>query len=157
MSHVPARLTDYLDASGVAYDVMRHMPEPCAHDTAVSTHTPDRQFAKTVFVRIDGAPAMAVLPADHLLSERRLRQSLGAHSVELMEESEMEELCPDCEVGAAPPVGHLYGIPLYLSPALEKEERVVFNAGTHEHVVRMRYADFAKLAQPRIAHMTRNE
>ena len=157
MTHVPSRVTDYLDSNGIAYDVLLHRRDLHARDAARDTHTPEGAFAKTLLVAVNGTPAMAVLPASHTLSERRLRQSLQASSVELLEEHDIQRLCPDCELGAAPPLGGLYGLPVYVSPALGKDASIVFNAGTHEHVLRMRYADFAALVQPRTAHMARRE
>ena len=157
MPHIPAGITDFLDQNAVAYDVLHHRPDIRARDAARDTHTPDREFAKTVFVRIAGCASMAVLPASHSLSLHRIRSALGTQAVELLEEQEIAPLCPDCELGAAPPLGNLYGIPVYVSPALQELEHIAFSAGTHEHVIRMRYADYERLVQPHVVHMARHE
>jgi Ala-tRNA(Pro) deacylase len=157
MPHIPARLTDFLDQNAVPYHIVRHAPDVHARDAARDSHIPDRQFAKTLFVRIDGRDAMAVLPASHSLSTHRLRSALRVPSVELMEEQETAALCPDCDLGAAPPFGNLYGIPVYVSPALREHEHIAFCAGTHEHVIQMRYEDYERLVQPRVVHMARHE
>ena len=101
--------------------------------------------------------AVAVLPASHFVAESRLAKSLGAEKVRLATEFEMEDLCPDCEVGAAPPFGNLYGLPTYACPVLARDERITFNAGSHRDAVRMSWSDYERLAQPRVVSLSRHE
>ena len=157
MNEIPARVRKLLDESGVDYETIHHERDYRARDTANDTHTPPREFAKTVFVCVDGEYAIAVLPATHYVSEHLLQESLGAEHVRLASESQFEELCPDSEVGAAAPFGHLYGLPVYVSPALAQDETITFNAGTHQEAIRLAYADFERLAAPRVVHMARHE
>jgi Ala-tRNA(Pro) deacylase len=157
MSEILQRLHDLLDESGVNYEVIHHHPDYRADKTAEDTHTPASEFAKTVFLWIDGSYALAVLPATHTVSERKLARSLGAEEIRLASEWEMVDLCPDVEVGAAPPFGNLYDLPVYVSPLLTRDERITFNAGTHEDAVRMSYADFHRLVQPHVVPMSRHE
>lgn len=151
------RLRLLLDEHAVEYQTLHHRDDFRALTTADDTHTPPREFAKTVFVWIDGSYAMVVLPATHFVAESKLARSLGAEKVRLASESEMRDLCPDCELGAAPPFGGLYGLPVYASPVLASDEQVTFNAGTHRDAVRMSWADFERLARPRITSLSRHE
>ena len=147
---IPNRVQQLLDESGIEYEIIHHHDDYRARATAEDTHTPPREFAKAVFLWIDGSYAVAALPATHFVAEARLARSLGADKVRLASEFEMQDLCPECEVGAAPPIGALWDLPTYASPVLARDERVTFNAGTHRDAVRMRYADFERLAQPRV-------
>ncbi|MEN8184077.1 MAG: YbaK/EbsC family protein [Myxococcota bacterium] len=151
------RLQVLLDESGVEYEIIHHQDDFRAVTTAEDTHTPAREFAKAVFLWIDGSYAMATLPATHFVAESKLARSLGAENVRLAFESEMQDLCPDCEVGAAPPFGTLYGLPVYASPVLARDDHVTFNAGTHRDAVRMAYKDFERLVKPRILPLSRHE
>lgn len=157
MSGIPVRLLDYLDGQRVSYDTLHHREDVRARDTAADTGTPEQEFAKTVFVQVDGEYAMAVLPASHFVSPKKLQEHLPAREVRLASESQFADLCPDCEVGAAPPFGNLYGLRVYVSPALAKDEQITFNAGTHEDAIRMTYVDFEKLVQPHVVPMARHE
>ena len=154
---IDPRLQTLLDESGVDYEVIHHRDDFRARTTAEDTHTPPREFAKTVFVWVDGSYAIVVLPATHFVAESKLARSLGADKVRLASEYEMQDLCPDCEVGAAPPFGRLYELPLYASPVLTRDEHVTFNAGTHRDAVRMTYADYERLADPVIVPLSRHE
>ncbi|MCJ7730323.1 MAG: hypothetical protein MUO27_10670, partial [Sedimentisphaerales bacterium] len=71
-------------------------------------------------------------------------------SVELAEEEEIGKLCGDCELGAEPPFGNLYDMPTIMDKALEADDHIVFQAGSHDKAIRMRMADYCKLVKPRV-------
>jgi Ala-tRNA(Pro) deacylase len=149
MSGIATRLRELLDANGASYEKIHHPRDFRALETAADTHTRPDEFAKTVFVCIDGRFAMAVLPANHSVALSRLASAIGGVDSRLATEDEVRELCPDCEIGAAPPFGNLYGLEVYVSPRLAEDELITFNAGSHEEALRLRYADFERLAKPR--------
>jgi Ala-tRNA(Pro) deacylase len=154
---MPERVRALLDENGVKYEVIHHRKDFTARDTALDTHTPPAEFAKTVFVCIDREFAVAVLPANDMLSETKLNLALEASGVELATEDEIRGLCPDSELGAAPPFGNLYGLPVYVSPALEADEHITFNAGTHEDAIRIAYTDFKRIVEPQVVPLARHD
>jgi len=141
-------LTDLLDQQHVRYDVIPHSPAYTAQEVAASTHMPGREVAKTVIIKIDGRLAMAVLPATDHVHPETLRKALGARDVSLANEDEFDTRFPDCETGAMPPFGNLYGLEVYVSPHLAEDEQICFNAGRHDEVIRMPYRDFERIAHP---------
>ena len=149
-SRVNPRLKSLLDARTVAYQAMSHPRDFTAQETAADTHTAGKEFAKTVVLLVDGRCVMAVLPAHHKVEFKRVREELDAHSVRLAQEDEIRVLFPDCEVGAEPPFGNLYNMPVCMSSAIPGDGFITFNAGTHEDVIRMGYGDYVALVQPRI-------
>jgi Ala-tRNA(Pro) deacylase len=152
-----ARLQKLLDASGVDYEIIHHRVDFRARTTAAHTNTPAEEFAKTVVLWIDGGYALAVLPATQYVAPSRLARAIGADHVRLASEFEMKVLLPDCEVGAVPPFGGLFELPTYASGLLAEDERITFNAGTHRDAVRMAWADYKRLAQARIEHLSHHE
>jgi len=157
MPPIDPRLQKLLDEAGVEYEIIHHRQDFRARATARDTRTPPQEFAKTVVLRIDGGYGLAVLPATHDVAPSCIARELGADEVELASEAQMRELMPECEVGAAPPFGTFYGLPLYASPLLARDERITFNAGTHRDAVRMAWADYQRLAKPRIVHLSHHE
>ncbi len=153
----PSRLQQLLDAAGVDYTQIHHRRDFHAAKTALDTFTPQEEFAKTVFVWVDGEPAMAVLPANKHLAPSKLRRAIGAKQVRVATEVDLKTLCADCEPGAAPPFGVLYDLPVYASLALEADEEITFNGGTHDAAIRMRFADWKKLANPRLVRLAKHE
>jgi Ala-tRNA(Pro) deacylase len=145
------KLAEYLDSQGVEYTVIEHdEPVYTAQEIAASTHIPGKALAKTVMVKIDGSLAMAVLPASHRVNFNRLKEWAGAGKVELASEQEFRNKFPDCQVGAMPPFGNLYGIKVYAAQNLADEIEIAFCAGSHTELVRMKFEDFKRLAQPEI-------
>lgn len=142
------KLKEFLNSRGVRYVGIAHSPAFTAAEVAASAHIAGRDFAKTVIVKIAGAMAMVVLPANRRIALADLRELLGTHDVELATEAEFRGRFPDCELGAMPPFGNLYGLTVYVAQSLAEEESIAFNAGTHREVVRMRYEDFAAVVQP---------
>jgi Ala-tRNA(Pro) deacylase len=108
-------------------------------------------MAKTVVVRVDGRMAMAVLPASRHVSFHELREITGSNDVHLAGEMELRTLFPGCELGAMPPLGNLYGLDVWVDPILARDERIAFNDGSHTELIRMKYADFARLVCPKVA------
>lgn len=144
------RLKAYLEEHGVNYVGIRHSPAYSATEVAASAHVAAPHFAKTVVVRVDGAPAMLVLPANRRLLLPELRELLEREDVRLATESDLRALFPDCELGAMPPFGNLYGMPVHVFVALAHQARIAFNAGTHTEIIEMAYEDFDRLVRPRI-------
>jgi len=79
-----------------------------------------------------------------------LRQALGARQLRLAMELEFRGLFPDSKLGAEPPFGNLYGVPVYVEESLTRVPYIVFNAGTHQDTIRLRYEDFDRLVQPTV-------
>ena len=145
-----ARLKSYLDDNKVHYTMMSHSPAYTAQAAAATLHVPGKELVKSVVVAAGGQPALAVLPASFHVNLKKLSELAGS-SVRLASEQEFISLFPDCELGAMPPFGQLYKLPVFADRSLEADEEIVFNAGTHRDAIRMKYADFKKLATPKVA------
>ena len=126
-----------LDTSGVNYKRIEHPVSFTALETAASAKLPGREVAKTVIVRLDNDLVMAVVPASHMVDLHRLRMLVGAKHAVLVEEPEFERRFPDCEPGAEPPFGNLYGMKVYSCESLADDPEIAFNAGTHRDLVKM--------------------
>ncbi|MDQ7858214.1 MAG: YbaK/EbsC family protein [Armatimonadota bacterium] len=145
------RLEAYLREHGVRYEVTPHAEAYTAQEVAAAEHVSGRQFAKVVIAEVDGTTVMLVLPAALRVDLLRVRAALGARSARLAREEEFAPRFPDCEPGAMPPFGHLYGVPVYMDRSLAGQARLVFNACSHRETITMAGADYERLARPTIA------
>jgi Ala-tRNA(Pro) deacylase len=143
------KLKAFLDDAGVKYVVTSHAPAYTAQEVAASAHISGKEVAKTVMVKLDGKMAMAVLPASYVIDFARLKGIAGASKADLASEEEFRSLFPECEVGAMPPFGNLYDMPVYVDRGLAEDEEISFNAGSHKELFRMAYRDFEKLVGPK--------
>ncbi|MCK4294204.1 MAG: YbaK/EbsC family protein [Planctomycetes bacterium] len=144
------RVIDFLDESGVKYEVTEHEPAFTAQQMAAAEHEPGRYVAKPVVVKADGEYVMCVLAAPCKIDLRALKSQLGAKSVKLAEENDIGKIFDDCDLGAAPPFGNLYDLPTIIDKALEEDDHITFQAGTHEKAVRMSMADYRRLVEPKV-------
>jgi Ala-tRNA(Pro) deacylase len=144
------RLTEYLDVHKVEYETIRHAPAFTAQGVAHTAHISGREIAKSVVLTIDGRMALAVLPASERVDLSALRYATDATHVELADEQTFKDRFPGCEVGAMPPFGNLYGMDVFVSESLTRDEMIAFNAGSHTELLRMKYEDFARLVRPRV-------
>jgi Ala-tRNA(Pro) deacylase len=151
------RLESYLRENGVAYEVQHHPQAFTAQEVAASEHIPGKLLAKVVVVVADDKPTMLVLPANEHVYLPEVARILKAKEARLAEESEFAPLFPDCEVGAMPPFGNLYNLPVYVDAALTDEERIFFQAGSHTDTMSIRYSDFARLVKPTVTALTLHE
>ena len=151
---IPRSVERFLGDQRVEYDVLPHRPAYTAQEGAASAHVPGRQWAKTVACLADERPILAVVPAPELVDLDRLRDVVSAARIRLASEREFEGLYPDCEIGAMPPLGPLYGQPVFIDRSLTAGE-IVFDAGSHRDAVRMKYDDFERVVQPTVGDIGR--
>lgn len=150
------RLREFLDRRGVKYISIRHSPAFTAQEIAELAHVAGRDFAKTVIVKIEGELAMVVLPATRRLVLSDLAELLEKSPVKLASEEEFVTHFPDCEAGAMPPFGYLYGMKTYVAGSLTEQKEIAFNAGTHHEVIKMAYDDFASIVTPVVLDFVTN-
>ena len=143
------RLTELLDREGIKYVTIQHSRAYTAQEVAAAAHVSGKEMAKTVVTKLDGKPALVVLPAGEKVNFDQLRSNTGAHDVELATEQEFATLFPGCELGAMPPFGNLYGLETYVTKSLAEDEEIAFNAGTLTELVRMPYRDFERVVHPK--------
>jgi len=148
------KLTQFLDENRVRYVRISHSPAYTAQEIAASAHVPGRELAKTVMVKLDGRMSMAVLPASSQIDLEQLRRATGSHEARLATEAEFRGLFPECELGAMPPFGNLFSMPVVVAEELTEDDNIAFNAGSHTELVRMAYGDYRRLVEPRVVDLT---
>ena len=145
------RLEAYLRENKVLFQIVHHPLAYTAQEVAASEHVPGKMLAKVVMVFADGKLAMLALPAPYRVDLNKAAAILAAREVRLSHEEEFAAAFPDCEVGAMPPFGNLYDLPVYADKALAEDEEIVFQAGTHTDTMTLKYADFERLVKPKVA------
>ncbi|MFH1778798.1 MAG: YbaK/EbsC family protein [Candidatus Omnitrophota bacterium] len=148
---IAEKLKKYLDENKVKYQALKHPVAYTAQEIAAAQHVPGKQVVKSVLVKADDKYVLAVLPAIHLIDTNKLKSVIKCKTLKIATEDEIAKLIPDYEVGAMPPFGTLYGLDVYADEMLKEDVEIVFNAGTHTDTVKIKYADFEKLAKPKPA------
>lgn len=131
-----------------------HSQAYTAQEIASLAHVRGKELAKTVMVKIDGKMAMAVLPASYRVNFDLLKAAAGTRGVELASEWEFKDMFPDCDTGAMPPFGNLYGMAVFVADSLAEDEEIAFNAGSHTELIRLLYKDFERLVSPAVVKLS---
>lgn len=145
---IPSAITDYLERNRARYSVMSHPEAFTAQEEAAAAHVHGNEWAKAVVCFADDQPILAVVPAPYAVDLNRLQRTAHAHSLRLAKESEFASFYQDCEPGAMPPFGSLYGQRVFVDKRLTADSEVVFSAGSHHDAIRMPYREFERLTQP---------
>jgi Ala-tRNA(Pro) deacylase len=148
---MPVRtMKDFLDENGIRYVTIIHSPAYTAAETAATAHVNGQAMAKVVMVKLDGEMAMVVVSSTHKVDRDLIRGVTGADTVEIASEEEFRSRFPDCEVGAMPPFGNLYGMDVFVAADLAENYEIAFNAGSHTELVKLAYEDFERLVNPKV-------
>ena len=146
------KLKEFLDSKQVKYVSMTHSPAFTSQEIAAAAHVSGKQLAKTVIVKTNGNLAMVVIPANSQINFAKLKAAMGS-TTDLATESEFKDKFVGCEVGAMPPFGNLYDVPVYVSDQLGKQDYIIFNAGSHSELIQLPYADFQRLVNPKVVSL----
>jgi Ala-tRNA(Pro) deacylase len=165
------KTSDYLKQQHVSFELLQHGTTYTAQELAAMEHVPGRNVAKPVLVRADdkfvrnvAKPVLVraddkfvlcVLPAPSMVDLKRVADAMGAEAAELASETELASVFDDCELGAEPPFGHLYGIDTLMDSSLCKDDYLVFQAGSHTEAVKINRSDYERLAAPQVASFAR--
>ncbi|MCM8766095.1 MAG: YbaK/EbsC family protein [Candidatus Omnitrophica bacterium] len=145
---IPKKITSYLKKNKINYKTLKHEIAYTAQEIAAVQHIPGDQVAKTVLVKTEKNFLLAVLPATYLVDFTKLKRLAKAKKISLAREEDMCKLFPDIEPGAMPPLGPLFGLPVFVDKTLSEKSEIVFNAGTHMELLKIRYKDFEKINKP---------
>ena len=141
---IAMKLSDYLKAHDAQYEVLNHAHSGSSMQTAKASNVPARCLAKAVVLEDDTHAVMAVLPASRRLELRELQASAG-QGLRLATETDLKYLFKDCEPGAVPPIGAVYGMETIWDDSLMEQPETYFEAGDHETLVHMKTGDFIGL------------
>lgn len=144
------KLQEFLDNHHVKYTFLNHSPAFTSQEIAASAHISGKQLAKTVIIKAGDQLAMAVLPANDQINFAKLQTATGISKMDLATESDFKDKFAGCEVGAMPPFGNLYNMPVYLSNRLSKQDHILFNAGSHFELMEVALQDYERLVKPKV-------
>ena len=148
------KIRAFLDSNNVKYVIIKHSPAYTAQEIAASAHVSGKELAKTVMVKINGKMTMAVLPATYKVDFNLLKKASGADKVELAREEEFKDMFPECDIGAMPPFGNLYGAEVFVDKILTRDKEIAFNAGSHTELIKLAYKDFESLVKPKLVQLS---
>lgn len=151
---IPVPIQDYLQQQHIPFLRHWHPRAVTAQELAQALHVTGYRVAKSVIVRADQRLWICLTPASESLDLEKVQEALGAREVQLATEGDFAKHFPDCELGAEPPFGHLYGLPVLMDESLGVAEDLLLRAGSHEEALEVSVEDFIALESPQMADIS---
>ncbi|WP_347252246.1 YbaK/EbsC family protein [Legionella sp.] len=142
-------IKSYLDNHNISYKTVSHPRAYTALQCAQAAHIKGGNFAKSVVVKLDGKFVLVEIPAHLRLDLDEFKKETRAKDAEIAHEYEFQDKFSDCEIGAIPLLGELYGMDVYLADSLAHQEWLAFNAGNHNELLKINSKDFLALVHPK--------
>ena len=142
------RLKQYLTDQHIYFEVQEHRQVYTMQEVAATLHERGERVAKVFIAWVDGKPMMLVLPAPAQVDLDRVRGMLKAKEARRAREFEFAQTFADCDVGAMPPLGNVYQVPVYIDRSLVAEPYIIFQAGTHHTTMKIAMSDYQRLVKP---------
>jgi Ala-tRNA(Pro) deacylase len=153
---IPTAILNHLDEHQIGYEILPHARAVTAQEVADALEVPERSVAKTVVLDVDGRLILAVASASDRVDEQAVALALDARDAHLASEAQFREAFGDCELGAEPPFGRLFGMPMLADARLSHEDAIIVRAGHHDEALRLAWDDFVRLEQPRVLELSPN-
>lgn len=151
---VPSKIENYLKENKYHFLVMKHSPTERAIENLATAKCPPSQLAKVLVFDINKKRSFVILPSNELVHLGTLKESLQTQDVKMLGEEDLENSFKECEIGATPPLGGLYNMPVYLSNHFQKDQEMYFNGGTHTDLILMPYQEFLIVEHPQITNFS---
>lgn len=143
---ISKRVRQFLDESGIPFETVAHPRTASSAETAQAAHVPGDCLAKTVVIHHEDGYALAVVPSSHRVDLGSL-QNVIDRRMGLASEDEIKVLFDDCDTGAVPPLGEVYGLRTLVDSSLDKKQNIYFEGGDHKTLVKISGIHFDKLMQ----------
>lgn len=154
---VNPKVKEYLDKNGVQYEIVTHPKVYSTIEEARALGLDADEIAKCLVIHLHGDYALAVIPGGQRISNKKMREAVGNKHARLATEDEMAADFPDWELGAVPPLGEIFGFPVYMDRGLVGHETILFTAGSHTESIKINTADFVNLIKPDIVDLCEEE
>jgi Ala-tRNA(Pro) deacylase len=141
------QITELLNAKGIKYKKYEHEPVFNSEAAAKAIGVKLAEGAKALILLGDGKPLMVVVSGADRVDFKKIKKLLRIRDLQLASPEQVKAIS-GVEIGAVPPFGNLFDVPLYADTKLEAEREIVFSAGTHTVSIQMTYSDFKDISKP---------
>lgn len=145
---VPRKVVQFLEKNKAKYEVIRHKTVYTACDKAATLKVPPKIVGKTLLLNLDKRPALVLIPADKNLDKNKFKKTAGAKKIDFVSERVIKNKIKGVRLGAVPPFGSLWKLPIFADNALLKNPKIIVNSGDCQSSIRISPAVFRKLIGP---------
>lgn len=140
-------IVDMFRKHKVSVKVLEHEPVYTSADAAGKRGTSLEEGLKAILLYADEKPIMVAVVGNTKIDMGRLKKLFGFRDVRMATPEEVIAVT-SVPIGAVPPFGFLFSIPLYIDERVRKQSSVVFNAGLHTKSLRVKESDYELVEKP---------
>lgn len=133
--------------AGLPYESYEHEPVHTSEEAAKVRKTALHMGVKALVMYADDKPIMVAVSADRKVDMKAFKHSFSVRDLRMATPEEVFTVT-SVPIGAVPPFGHIFGVPLYMDEAVRGNASVVFNAGLHTKSISLKETDYEKIAKP---------
>lgn len=141
---VSANVQQHLVRKGINYDLLNHPHSHSSLETARLAQVPPEQVVKGVLTHDGENYLLCVIPSNHRLSLTWLNKAMHGN-FRLVSEHHLGEFFNDCEVGAIPALGQIYGLHVLWDDSLLNCDDLYIESGDHENLIHVSRGAFMEL------------
>ena len=143
MSMAPS-IETHLGRSGIDFNLISHPYSNSSLQTAQFAHVSPKHVAKAVMTHDGDTYRLCLIPSTNRLVTSWLNDHMNGH-FRLVAEQELADLFADCEIGAVPALGQVYGFPVIWDSTFSTMDEIFFESGDHENLVKVDKGAFMQL------------
>jgi Ala-tRNA(Pro) deacylase len=141
---VSTSVHEHLNRTGVFYNLITHPHSRTSLESARLAKISPGQVAKGVLTHDGDHYLLCVIPSDHRLSISWLNSGMNGR-FKLVSEHRLGEFFNDCEIGAIPALGQVYGLHVIWDDSLAGKKDLYLESGDHENLIHLSKASFLEL------------
>ncbi len=148
------RIVAAIKNAGLVYQSYEHEPVHTSEEAARVRQTALHMGVKALVMYADDKPIMVAVSANRKVDMKAFKHQFSVRDLRMATAEEVLEVT-SVPIGAVPPFGHIFGVPLYMDEAVRENASVVFNAGLHTKSISLKESDYEKLAKPIIGNYSK--
>jgi len=143
------KIRNFLKSENVTFREIHHEPTYTSEDSARARGEELRVGGKALLIKTADEFCLFVLPANRKLDSQSIRRTLLIRKTRFATSDELMDLT-GLVPGSVPPFGEpILPFPLYLDLAIQRNDRIAFNAGSLTDSIVMPMEDYRRIAHPK--------
>jgi Ala-tRNA(Pro) deacylase len=139
---IPGKIIKYLDSNKIKYETIEHKTVFTAYDKAATLRIKPNVIGKTLVLKADSNLIMVLVPGNKNLDLVKIKKAVNdfngkngrkpVKKVDFISETVIKNKFKGIKLGAIPPFGDIWELPLFADKGLMKEKSIFISAGIYE-------------------------
>jgi len=159
---IPKKVIKFLEEGKIKYELIEHRTVYTAYDKAATLRVPQKTIGKTLAVKLDTKEFIfALIQANKNLDKIKIKKAVNAlrkktgqkavKKISFATEAWIKKNLKGVKLGAIPPFGKIFKLPVFVDRGLLRNSRIIVSAGDYNWSIKISSVNFKKLTPDLIA------